>query len=97
MAGPLIDNTPKTTSATQVPAVDGLSSSFATVTVYDEAGPEPALQNHEKDNTTFCSIRIYTRRQLLLLHNSSLVQLPPNMPVLKDWFGYDAALVLIPI
>jgi hypothetical protein len=91
MAEPVIDNIPKTTSATQVSAVNNMARSFATVTVQDETRPpEPTLQRDEKDATAFCPIRIYTRRQLLLLHNSSLVIVPPNMPVLKDWFGYNA-------
>lgn len=39
-------------------------------------------QSHPKSQ-----IRIYTRPQLLALHSSPLVKLPPNMPELKHWFG----------
>ncbi|TRM65781.1 hypothetical protein BD626DRAFT_566441 [Schizophyllum amplum] len=34
-------------------------------------------------------LRIYTRKQLLHLHASPLVQVPTNMPELKDWFGTE--------
>jgi hypothetical protein len=91
MAEPVIHDIPKTISAANVSAVDDLASSFATVAVQDEArSPKPILQHDEKDTAASWLIRIYTRRQLLLLHNSPLVTVPPNMPVLKDWFGYNA-------
>lgn len=89
MAGLAVDNIPETTTSAQVSAVEDLARSVATVTVHDNASQPSILQQHENDTAALCPIRIYTRRQLLLLHNSSLVQLPPNMPVLKDWFGYD--------
>lgn len=98
MAGLVTDNTPETTPTVQVSTVDGLASSFATVTIRDDASQTGlTLQHNEKDTATLCPIRIYTRRQLLLLHNSSMVRVPPNMPVLKDWFGYGTARVLVPI
>lgn len=98
MAGLVTDNIPETSSTPQPLIVDGLASSFATVTVRDDDSQTgPTLQHSEKDAAAVCPIRIYTRRQLLLLHNSSMVRVPPNMPVLKDWFGYDAAGILIPI
>ncbi|KAF8225027.1 hypothetical protein L208DRAFT_1409088 [Tricholoma matsutake] len=89
MAGLAVDNIPETTTSAQVSAVEDLARSVATVTVHDNASQPSILQQHENDTAALCPIRIYTRRQLLLLHNSSLVQLPPNMPVLKDWFGSD--------
>jgi hypothetical protein len=98
MAELVTDDVPANTSNAQVSVVDGLTSSLATVTVHDDASqPEPTIEHHEKDSVAFCPIKIYTRRQLLLLHNSPLVQVPPNMPALKDWFGYDTTQVLIPV
>lgn len=34
-----------------------------------------------------CLLRIYTRPQILRLHSSSLVEPPPGMPELREWFG----------
>lgn len=59
-------------------------------------GPSSQVQNDPPDfasagaqDTSEPSLRkTYTRPQLLALHNSPLVQMPPNMPDLKDWFGY---------
>lgn len=99
MAELVTDGGLENTSNAQVSAVNGLASSLATVVVHDDASQsEPTIQHHEKDTAAFYPIKIYTRRQLLLLHNSPLVQVPPNMPALKDWFGYDTAQrVLIPV
>ena len=33
---------------------------------------------------------VYTRAQLLYLHQSPLVKPPEGMPAFKDWFGYAA-------
>lgn len=46
--------------------------------------PTNPPQSHPKSQ-----IRIYTRPQLLALHSSPLVKLPPNMPELKHWFGSE--------
>jgi len=83
MAGLGSDNIPETTSPLPV---DGLANSLAKATIQDEAN---LTQATKKDKVPAKPMKIYTRRQLLLLHNSSLVQLPPNMPGLKDWFGYE--------
>ena len=34
------------------------------------------------------SLRIYSRPQILALSKSPLVCVPPNMPELRDWFGF---------
>jgi hypothetical protein len=36
-------------------------------------------------------MRLYSRGQLLRLYKSPLVQLPPNMPELRQWFGFVLA------
>ncbi|KAG6911836.1 hypothetical protein DXG01_000083 [Tephrocybe rancida] len=47
----------------------------------------------EKNATPSHPMRIYTRPQILFLSNSPLVQLPPGMPDLKDWFGLCVRLI----
>ncbi|KAF9458197.1 hypothetical protein BDZ94DRAFT_1271270 [Collybia nuda] len=74
---------PENPSSVQSPPVDSLSSSLAKNTIQDVGSQAKS----EKSRTVLPPIRIYTRPQILFLYNSPLIQLPPDMPELKDWFG----------
>lgn len=71
------------------------------ITDTPQSSPDPSLpssdstplNSHNGDQHTENSLhkprpmRKYTRSQLIELSKSPLVQLPPNMPELKVWFG----------
>jgi len=80
----------ETNLGTETQAVD-LVESIPKVTI-ENVGVQPDSQDDLKPkNGLEASPRlaiIYTRPQLISLQNSPLVQPPPNMPQLKDWFGY---------
>ncbi|KAF8641044.1 hypothetical protein AX17_000688 [Amanita inopinata Kibby_2008] len=69
--------------------LDSLSHSLAKTNLLDAATAPMQPDQHEKTALSLPSILIYTRSQLLSLHNSPLVQPPHNMPDLKDWFGTE--------
>lgn len=95
MAPPGADIMPDTTTSTHTSSEEELASSVSRIAVQDEASQtEPP--NPEKKTTLSQQMRIYTRPQLLFLHNSPLVNPPPDMPELKDWFGYVAPTSISP-
>lgn len=59
-----------------VSSLDGISHDD------NDAAPSP-----EQFSSPQRPLRIYTRPQLLLLSQSPMVKLPPDMPELKVWFG----------
>lgn len=67
-------------------AIKALVDSFAKSNLHD--AQHGASKTSEKPSSAPRPMRIYTREQLLHLSNSPLVQLPPNMPELKQWFGF---------
>ncbi|KAG6842521.1 hypothetical protein C0991_000047 [Blastosporella zonata] len=69
--------------------VEELTTSLEDLNVHDEASGADSVTIPEKNASSCLPMRIYTRPQLLFLSNSSLVQLPPGMPELKDWFGSE--------
>ncbi|KAG6845987.1 hypothetical protein H0H87_011035 [Tephrocybe sp. NHM501043] len=69
--------------------VTELTTSLAIVTVHDDASQTEPVTIPQKKASSYRPMRIYTRPQILLLYNSPLVQLPPGMPELKDWFGSE--------
>ncbi|KAF9452608.1 hypothetical protein P691DRAFT_660489 [Macrolepiota fuliginosa MF-IS2] len=71
-------------------AIKALVDSFAKSNLHD-AQHKPSTANEKPSEPR--PMRTYTREQLLHLYNSPLVQLPPNMPELKQWFG-DNEIVL---
>lgn len=71
-------------------AANALADSLAKTAIQDEASQQES-GGCEKTTPSPRPMRIYTRSQILFLHNSPLVRPPPNMPDLKDWFGYDAS------
>jgi hypothetical protein len=77
---------PENVSSAQISTVDSLSASLAKTTLQD-VGSQAESEETENSITIFRPIRTYTRPQILFLHNSPLIQLPPDMPELKDWFG----------
>ena len=67
---------------TEVPPQNAVSSADTT--------PQPNAnieQNTQRQPSLPRPILIYTRDQLLFLSNSPLVDAPPDMPDLKNWFG----------
>ncbi|KAF5377658.1 hypothetical protein D9615_005256 [Tricholomella constricta] len=89
MAALVSDTTQATATSAPASVVEGLGSSLANVAVQDEASQTEPAANAEKTPTLSQPMRIYTRPQILFLSSSPMVQLPPGMPELKDWFGYD--------
>ncbi|KAF8078451.1 hypothetical protein FPV67DRAFT_1663190 [Lyophyllum atratum] len=89
MASPGTDSTTDTATGTHVSEVEGLATSLASGAVHDEASQTEPTADAEKRTTSFQTMRIYTRPQILFLSNSPLVHLPPGMPELKDWFGSE--------
>ncbi|SRR6266550_287271 len=83
---------PSTMSANHDPIQDTAATS---------AMPGDAHNDHHEKPSAPLPIIVYTRSQLLSLHNSPLVKPPSDMPELKDWFGYvymlptDVAFVFI--
>ena len=76
--------------------LDGLAESIPKVAVEDATGKEQ--QTGSPDRTALPTPRpltIYSRFQLVHLHNSPLVGLPPDMPMLKDWYGYGFCFALL--
>ena len=74
---------PKTT---ENESPDQLADAVAGLAIQDDQrSPEQAQGTQQPEAQR--PLRIYTRKQLLYLHASPLVQLPPGMPELKDWFG----------
>ncbi|KAL1748888.1 hypothetical protein HDZ31DRAFT_71234 [Schizophyllum fasciatum] len=69
-------------------SADQLADAAAGLAIHDDQPvPAPAQSSQQADANT--PLRIYTRKQLLHLHASPLVQPPPGMPELKDWFGTE--------
>ncbi|TFK30603.1 hypothetical protein FA15DRAFT_662601 [Coprinopsis marcescibilis] len=72
--------------------VDGLAASLAAATI-ENPSPSPNDSNLVKSpqawNASSTTSRIYTRAQLLSLHDSPLVKPPADMPDLKTWFGVE--------
>ena len=83
---------PEITLSTQNAAISDLGNSVANLSLQDEniqAAIEPGdAPDMQKLAAPSQRLMIYTRPQLLLLHESPLVKPPPDMPALKDWFGY---------
>lgn len=67
-------------------AIKALIDSYAKTGLHDT--PAHPSKPHEKLPPNPRPLRVYTREDLLHLYNSPLVQLPPNMPELKQWFGF---------
>ncbi|GLB36314.1 hypothetical protein LshimejAT787_0306020 [Lyophyllum shimeji] len=89
MASPSTDGVADTVATVQPPAVEGLAVALAGVAVNDEASQTEAMASPGKNDSSSRPMRVYTRSQLLFLSSSPLVQLPPGMPELKDWFGSE--------
>lgn len=68
--------------------VENLASAVANVGLQDTTPPALPLDKTHDDPQR--PMIVYTRAQLLYLHNSPLVKPPEGMPAFKDWFGYDA-------
>jgi hypothetical protein len=68
-------------------SVDSISQSSAKAVLQDDIARSVRPDHLEKNVGSFLPMIVYTRSQLLSLHNSPLVRPPPNMPELKDWFG----------
>jgi hypothetical protein len=66
-------------------AIKALVNSYAKSNLQD--AQDDLAKATEKHSSEPHSMRVYTREQLLYLCRSPLVQLPPNMPELKQWFG----------
>lgn len=66
------------------PEVDKLADALSSTTI-EGSSPQPESPAHASPRP----LRIYTRAQLLSLHNSPLVKPPPDMPELKQWFGTE--------
>lgn len=77
---------PENAFSAQISIVDSPTASLVKNAVQD-VGSQAAPERTEKSTTMFRPIKTYTRPQILFLHNSPLVRLPPDMPELKDWFG----------
>lgn len=77
---------PENSSSAQTLTVDSPTASPSKNTVQD-VGSQATPERTEKSTTMFRPIKTYTRPQILFLHNSPLVRLPPDMPELRDWFG----------
>ncbi|KAF8898562.1 hypothetical protein BD779DRAFT_1484574 [Infundibulicybe gibba] len=78
---------PETTKSQPID-VDSLVDATAKASLQDETN-EAQLGDVEKILPSPPPIRVYTRTQLLALHNSPLVKPPVGMPDLKDWFGAE--------
>ncbi|KAL1705049.1 hypothetical protein EV121DRAFT_270066 [Schizophyllum commune] len=76
---------PKTT---ENESPDQLADAVAGLAIQDDQRPPEQAQGTQQPDSQR-PLRIYTRKQLLYLHASPLVQLPPGMPELKDWFGTE--------
>ncbi|KIL70666.1 hypothetical protein M378DRAFT_6610 [Amanita muscaria Koide BX008] len=66
--------------------VDCISQSLSKTNLQAHA---EEYRQREKSTASIPPVIVYTRSQLLSLHNSPLVRPPLNMPELKDWFGSD--------
>jgi hypothetical protein len=85
-----IDNAkPEKTFSNQSIVTADLETSVANLSLQDETSQtEPGdAPDRQKPAIPPQRLIIYTRSQLLLLHNSPLVKAPPDMPSLKEWFG----------
>ncbi|KAH6917222.1 hypothetical protein BKA70DRAFT_1251668 [Coprinopsis sp. MPI-PUGE-AT-0042] len=79
-----MEHNPSTPDSTDVSALaDALSSSALDTSSQASSQADSAPQASPRP------LRIYTRAQLLSLHDSPLVKPPPNMPELKHWFGTE--------
>jgi hypothetical protein len=74
-------------------AIKALVDKYAKSNLHD--APDDSTKASENDPSAPRPMRIYTREQLLYLYRSPLVQLPPHMPELKQWFGFVVALALL--
>jgi hypothetical protein len=90
MASELHNSKPEITFSTQNTATADLGISVANLSLRDETGQtEPGdTSDMQKLSTPPRRLMIYTRPQILLIHQSPLVKPPSDMPALKDWFGY---------
>ncbi|KAJ3567363.1 hypothetical protein NP233_g6418 [Leucocoprinus birnbaumii] len=66
-------------------AIKALVDQYAKSNLHD--AQESLAKAGQKDPSEPRPMRVYTREQLLHLYRSPLVQLPPHMPELKQWFG----------
>lgn len=65
--------------------VDTLADGMAKATLENATSADKS--SIQETSASPCPLRVYTRRQLLALYKSPLVQPPDSMPALKDWFG----------
>lgn len=66
-------------------AIKALVDSFAKSNLHDAKHQPSKPAGHPSEPRP---MRLYNREQLLHLYKSPLVQLPPNMPELRQWFGF---------
>ena len=66
-------------------AVEDVAAAMATVSLQDSAAADV---NKKTGEALPRPLYVYTRHELLHLSKSSIVTVPTEMPVLKDWFGY---------
>ncbi|KXN89870.1 hypothetical protein AN958_04874 [Leucoagaricus sp. SymC.cos] len=83
---PILDQTEE-----EQAAIKALVDSYAKSNLHD-AQEDPSKAD-PKDPSKPRPMRKYTREQLLRLYRSPLVQLPPHMPELKQWFGDNEILL----
>lgn len=74
-----------THSSTTGDPIDVLAEAVATASLQDQVAVD--AQQKSPDNPPR-PLRIYARHDILQLSKSPLVELPKDMPALKDWFGY---------
>ncbi|KIY45414.1 hypothetical protein FISHEDRAFT_61140 [Fistulina hepatica ATCC 64428] len=85
-----INDLPQKTPPT---SFDVLTDKIDAVAFDDQNSRDSSPAQDKPADAPVPSFITYSRRQILLLHDSPLVQLPPNMPDLKDWFGTEIELV----
>ncbi|KAG6813072.1 hypothetical protein H0H92_014131 [Tricholoma furcatifolium] len=73
--------------ATLTHPVQEMTASLESPKIPDEDRPQPSPLPEK--TTPDHAMRIYTRPQILFLSKSPLIQLPPGMPELKEWFGSE--------
>ena len=75
---------PSTTSTEPSPAaVEDVAKAVANVSLQDE----PVTDDKKTAETSPRPLYVYTRYELLHLSKSTMVIVPTDMPLLKDWFG----------
>lgn len=76
----------KVSVASEITSPEALAGAIATLSLQD-AKPS-ASSTHKTHDDSQRPMIVYTRAQLLYLHNSPLVKAPDGFPDLKYWFGY---------